>query len=250
MISKMAMEDIEALRADGIDVPPREVVRLNALGLKVERGARSAATWELPRVAFVGDAVLHEPTIGAEFWLACASETFVDMGDETLAMLRVLSLVMPWQELPPPSDMRAVRDAMTRNLACLDGVTFRQLANAVAYCVDGSFHDADERAEPKEDGDKDDADENVERMSLAYGLFNRGVALKLGTAADLKAMPLSALAEIVDKENAADPDSRKERKSNALGDYLRTLEAVKAAARAANENGSKGEEKLRDEAEE
>ena len=50
MISKMAMEDIAALRADGIDVPPREVVRLNVLGLRVERGPESPDVFAAPRV--------------------------------------------------------------------------------------------------------------------------------------------------------------------------------------------------------
>ena len=55
MISKMAMEDIEALRGEGITVTPEEAIRLNAFGLKVERNAESSEFYAMPRASVRGD---------------------------------------------------------------------------------------------------------------------------------------------------------------------------------------------------
>ena len=53
MTSKLAMEDVETLIEEGCIVHPSDVVRLNALGLKIEkRPDFRLAT--LPRVALCG----------------------------------------------------------------------------------------------------------------------------------------------------------------------------------------------------
>lgn len=55
MISKMAMEDIDSLAAEGINLTPQEIIRLNAFGLKVEKGTDAAEQFALPRVALLGE---------------------------------------------------------------------------------------------------------------------------------------------------------------------------------------------------
>ena len=69
MTSAMARDDIEALKDDGIDLSVDEIVRINAFGLRAERGAESAELYNLPRTAILGDVVFHEPTIGSDIWL-------------------------------------------------------------------------------------------------------------------------------------------------------------------------------------
>ena len=69
MTSAMARDDIEALKDDGIDLTVDEIVRINAFGLRVERGAESAELYNLPRASILGDVVFHEPTIGSDIWL-------------------------------------------------------------------------------------------------------------------------------------------------------------------------------------
>jgi len=50
MVAQLAIEDIEALNAAGYKIPPRDIIRLNALALKLEkRPDFRLAT--LPRVA-------------------------------------------------------------------------------------------------------------------------------------------------------------------------------------------------------
>ena len=239
MISKMAIADIAALRAEGIDVPPREVIRLNALGLKVERGTDSAELFAAPRVAFIGDAVLREPTLGAEMWLRQAMEAFDGDDSQTYFTLRVLSCVVPWRELPDPADERAVHKAIKATLARLGGATLRQLENALDWCVAGNLPESGEKL--PEGATEQGTDEPQERHSPEFGLFHRGMACRIGTAADLKDMTVSAMLAVCERaeELAAAPlggrKDRKAEKDKATGDYYRALDAVREAGKAAGD---------------
>jgi hypothetical protein len=236
MISRTAMDDIEALRADGIEVPPREVVRLNALGLKMERGPDSAELFAAPRVAFVGDEVLREPTLGAEMWLRQALDAFDGDDEQTYFTLRVLSCAVPWRELPDPADRRAVRKALKATLRRLSDATLRQLDNALAWCIGGNLPEAGEA--PPEAGAEDrhhGEDEPPERYAPEFGLFYRGMAVRIGTAADMKDMTASALQAVCERAEAlataaacGGPD-RKAENNKATGDYYRALDAVREA---------------------
>lgn len=240
MISKMAMADIAQLRADGIDVPPREVVRLNALGLRVERGTDSAELFEAPRVAFVGDAVLREPTLGADMWLRQALDAFDGDDEETYLSLRVLSCAVPWRDLPDPSDRIAVQNAVKEILNRFGHATLRQLDNALEWCIGGNVPESGERPPEKPadgaDSDKDD-DDFPARYAPEFGLFYRGTAVRIGTAADMKDMTFSAMMAVCDRAEiiaTASPfgggRNRKAEKSKAFGDYARALDAVREAA--------------------
>lgn len=235
MISKMAMEDIAALRADGIDVPPREVVRLNVLGLRVERGPDSPDVFAAPRVAFLGDVVLREPPLGADMWMRQAADAFnLDDDAQTWFSLRVLSCAVPWRELPDPTRPCAVRKAVERTLRDLSDFTLRQVENALTWCIDGNLAETGENPPPKpptEGGADDDAGDMPTRFSPEFGLFWRGVALRLGTAADLKDLTAGALMAACDRAEAMSGlfGDVKEAKGRALGDYLRALDAVRNA---------------------
>ena len=54
MTSNLAIEDIEALIDEGCVVHPSDVIRLNALGLKIEKRPDFRFS-TLPRVALCGD---------------------------------------------------------------------------------------------------------------------------------------------------------------------------------------------------
>lgn len=132
----MAREDIAHLQAQGITLTPEQIVILNALALRVERGPEAADLVRAPRVAWAGSTPIYEPTIAAERWLdtfglhwwhgrsaalctawACANCAapgfFIDKTDER----RVRALIEDWQD----------------RLDCTAG----QLFTALAYAVDG-----------------------------------------------------------------------------------------------------------------
>ena len=224
MISKMAMADIEALRADGIDVPPREVVRLNALGLRVERGPESAD--------------LFAPSLGAEMWLRQALDAFDGDDEQTYFTLRVLSCVVPWRELPDPAGQNAVRKAIKTTLKRLSDATIRQLDNALEWCIGGNLPETGEKPPPRPaaaDSSAADAEDMPERYSPEFGLFYRGMAVRIGTAADMKDMTMSAMLAVCDRAETIAATStlggghdRKAEKNTATGDYYRALDAVRA----------------------
>lgn len=68
MISEMAREDLAALRAEGVRLTDEQVIRLNSLGLLVERGPHSGEVFAAPRVGWAGPVAIHEPTIQSSRW--------------------------------------------------------------------------------------------------------------------------------------------------------------------------------------
>ena len=236
VLSRMAMDDCDALRADGINVPPREVVRLNALGLRAELGPATWRDYAAPRVAFLGDCVLHEPTLGAEMWLKQACDVFDADDEQTWVALRILSCLRPWRELPNPTDRKAVLKAVYSALEPLSAYTVRQIQNALEWCVGGNLPESGERPPPRERekrGEDADADSPPERFSPEYGLFLRGTALRIGTAADMKDMTYSMMVAACDRAEAiaGGGNDRKAEKATAMGDYFRALDAVRGAGK-------------------
>jgi len=74
MLSEMAILDIDALKAQGVDISMRQALELNALALKCATG-KDNQIFAAPRVAFPGDVILFEPTLQSNIWYenyACA----------------------------------------------------------------------------------------------------------------------------------------------------------------------------------
>ena len=208
MVSEMAMEDVEALRASGGDVPPRDAVRLNALGLKVERASHAPDFAAVPRTAELCGLVFREPTIAAEAWMEEACGVFDDEDWQTVLLLRALSLSKPSAALPDPSD-----------------------AAAVGYALHGNDARALEYPEPPAREAEDVAGEE-EGVPVWAGVLYRGAVLRLGTVEELRRMRESELLSLVVCAEAAAYGERwrKSRHARALGEYLRALDAVKARA--------------------
>ena len=67
MLSKIAKIDIETLRENGVEPTLEEIIKLNDLAIRIEKG-RETSPQSSPRFAVAGNVVLHELTIGAEIW--------------------------------------------------------------------------------------------------------------------------------------------------------------------------------------
>lgn len=77
MLSEIARHDLESLRAAGFAPTDAEVVALNDLGVRLERGKNTTVV-NHPRMAVAGSVVLHEPTVGGvEWWLMYGKDAFV-----------------------------------------------------------------------------------------------------------------------------------------------------------------------------
>lgn len=79
MLSQLAKEDIEALIDEGCVIHPSDVIRLNALGLKIEKKPDFRLS-TLPRVALCGGVLFIQPTIEQDMFLDNMSQVF--SGDE------------------------------------------------------------------------------------------------------------------------------------------------------------------------
>lgn len=235
MISRMAMTDIETLRAEGLDVSPRDIVRLNALGLKVERAARAAEFVAVPRLAFLGDISFREPTIGDEEWLAIVGQSFNLEDGETETLVLAACLSTPFAELPDPRDRRAVMKLLKRfRKGPARRYTRAQLDAALEYAMYGNDATTGEAAPPKEDEEKE-GDEKPEAQPLWVGALRDGIALRLGTAAELRSLTPSQLHALVQYRFELKLGKPADAAQNtALGEYCRTLDAVRARRESGN----------------
>ena len=227
MLSKTAEADFEDLREAGLNPTFRDIIRLNALALRVEGLKAQFALSELPRVAFLGDAAFREPTIGSEIWLQSASRLFDENDAETFMMLRAFSLSMPQEDLPDPASEKQTLDALQTFRDSLAFATIPQLMAAVGYAVYG-FRDSEcESPERRKDEDGKDTEEDP---CYEIGLLRQGMVYRLGSAKELKDLPPRALREMTVRAMSRDHgcDARRDAVSDAEDDYLRTLDAITA----------------------
>lgn len=78
MISKIAKATIEKWRSEGLEPSFEDIIHLNALGLKIEHASDVTSFAACPRVAFLGDWVLREPTVGKRAWMDSAVQLLND----------------------------------------------------------------------------------------------------------------------------------------------------------------------------
>lgn len=71
MVSQLAKEDLDDLRAEGLTPSDEDVIRLHALAIKISDGPETTA-YNAPRFAVAGGVVFWEPTMAALFWYAYA----------------------------------------------------------------------------------------------------------------------------------------------------------------------------------
>jgi len=227
MVSKTAEADYEDMREAGLEPTFRDAVRLNALALRVEGLKAGFALSELPRVAFLGDAVFREPTIGSEIWLQSASRLFDENDAETFMILRAFSLSMEQGNLPDPTDGKSTLEALRTFRDSLAFATIPQMMAAVGYAVHG-FRDSECESPERRKGDAEDSGDGGEDLCFEIGLLRQGMVYRLGSAKELKELPPKALREMTVRAMSRDHgcDARKDAVSDAEDDYLRTLDAI------------------------
>lgn len=85
MLSKMAEADIEALMSKGYTIHPADIVRLNALALKIEKRPDFRLA-SLPRIAVMGNVIFRQPTIAQDIFLDDARQVLSDDPATNLAL--------------------------------------------------------------------------------------------------------------------------------------------------------------------
>lgn len=225
----MAMEDIEDLASQGIVLTPREIVRLNSLGVKAEHNADSYSFYALPRCVFFGsDIVLREPTIGHEIWYDMVSRAFNIEDETTDFCLRAFMMSMDSEELPKWDKLKeltnALKDFMSKKLS---GYTLRQIMCAVDYCMYGNDDTFGEN--PPVQVDNSNTEGIDENTSIAVGIIRDTQALSLGIPLkDIYKMTRSSLQQIIQKVyQEKGIDIQKSIKDKVIGEYYCTLDTIK-----------------------
>lgn len=138
MTSRLAKDTIEGWQREGLQPTFEDIILLNALGLQVERGPDSADFSALPRVAFLGDYCLWQPTIRKQLWLEKA-QMVVNDGFLNKLCLYAYALNADADELPDLSNTKDVVDAVSKfaNDVLVD-YTEDQLVAAIDYVLNGN----------------------------------------------------------------------------------------------------------------
>ncbi len=240
MVSKMAMEDIESLHEQGIDLTPQEIIRLNAFGLKVERATDSVEHFALPRVAILGNIVLREPTVGSEIWMHKAGQVFDMTHVDTWTTLRVYSLSKDQAELPDPFDKKKMSDEIQSLVMLLKPYTFNQMITALNYAVQGDLPwNGEDRGKKKTCEDEDGEELDDENSCVEVGMLNNGMVLRLGSIEEMKGLTTSTMHMLIQYKSEIDfmEASVKDHKNQRLGNYYLVLDEIKEAHMKGKDNG-------------
>lgn len=242
MVSELAIAEIEELAGDGVALSPREIIRLNAYGLKVERNEDAAEAFALPRVAFLGDHALREPTIGHEIWLAEAA-AFCNFADApTELAVHAAALMAPDADKLPKLSGWFVRARLyafvSKAMRRLRKFTATQIRVAVDFAEFGADETIGEKP-PRMPQEREEDDRNA-NLSVAVGVLLDGVVSGLGVSvADLRKLGAAKVAKMAERAyQLKGADMAKVSKSRASGEFYAVLEEIKAAhAKEARGNG-------------
>jgi hypothetical protein len=209
MVSDTAMEAIDELEAQGLHLPPRDVVRLNAVGLRLEaaRGKNALdCTYLLPRVAAISPTLsFRQPTIGHEIWID-EVQRLIEPGDyQTLLAVHAFALSRPQSELPDPDSPESVDTAVRGFAASCSDITRDQIFAAIRYVEHGADPTAGEHpaSPPRDDGEDEDEGKYDIEECVALGVLNEGRAVLWGiTEADMKNMTTAQLHAVIDRAYA------------------------------------------------
>lgn len=227
MISQMCLEDIEALKSEGLEPTPSDIIRLNALACKYERQKSKFAfadAYSLPRIATIADGVwFRQPTIGHEIWLDKVSR-FADIKDyDTVLALNAYALSRDSSELPDGDDIASVKKALEEYTSSMSCYMKDQIFAALDYVKNG-LHEDDELPERKK---KDDGSEDILEC-IAIGVMHEAQAVMWGmTAAELKRLTRSQVEALVHKAYELHGWQMKGDEQSALGDYYVTLDCIR-----------------------
>lgn len=113
MKSELAEIAVNEMWKKGLRPSVAEIVRLNALGLAAERGDNGEGFDALPRMAFLGDLILTEPTLAKRIWIDTVAFAMKDTY-ETRMFVTAYALNTPDAKLPDASDIKGVQEAVVK----------------------------------------------------------------------------------------------------------------------------------------
>ena len=241
MVSNLAEEDIEALLAEGCVVHPADVIRLNALALKIEKHPDFRLA-TLPRVAVCGDVLFIQPTIEQDLFLDNLFQIY-SKDEGTRLALEAYVLSHPdanWSKRPVFPRLFAVKCTywIRKNLGKETATKVRAALDYVKYGMnpfDGEYpvYAKDEK------WDKWYAATGEKSHSMKQWL--EACALGVDSAAALKATS-PQLAAMIERAYILNDRNISEDEKTASAQYFATLNQIKEKAYAERDAKKKTEE--------
>ena len=232
MISETAIETLEDFRAAGLSPTDADVIRLNALGLKLEAASKKHAATDsndyLPRVAQVSPTLaFRQPTLGHEVWMEKVCR-FVKRGDyKTALAVKAYALSRPSAELPDGDSPDAVSAAVAAFCDCCRDLTRDQIYAALDYVTFGASPSIGENP-PPEPREPDGFEAEDWKSCVAVGVLHEGAVMLYGvTQAELEAMTRQQVEEMIRRawvfHHLNVPDDERE----ARDDYYATVDEIR-----------------------
>lgn len=239
MISQTAMESLEELRAAGLTPTDADVVRLNALGLKLEAANKKHvvdANDYLPRVAQISPTLsFRQPTIGHEVWLDKVSR-FISHGDyQTALAVKAFAISRRPSELPDGDSPASVTAAVAAFCEECRDLTSDQIYAAVDYAFFGASPTLGENP-PREPREPDGSEYEDWKSCVAVGVLHEGAVMLHGcTQAELEAMTRQQVEEMIRRAWLFRGLSLPDDVRNAQGDYYATLHEIRERLQSNNQ---------------
>ena len=240
--------DYRQMTAQGVKFTPEDIVRLNALSVRVRLSANAARSVHLPRLAFLprvswlhAPPVLREPTIAHSLWLDEMGR-WVDYSDGIVFLfVHAYALSRRAEDLPDADRPQRVIKTVFRHAARrLSKYTYDQLSAAVDYALFGADWTIGEKPPPAA-GKGGGCGIDLGVGSATIGLLVDMKMLRLPISLDeARTMTASELSEAIDRALVLDGrfDADKE-KVRALGDYVRAREEIRARSKAEEKTSGK-----------
>ena len=230
MVSETALADIDTMIAEkGLKPTPADIIRLNALALRVERSGDPDSCVNAPRICWLFNVAIHEPTIQAELWIAEIAEKLSSTRGvmDTLCFYACAHARIPgFFERPLMNNMAAIKARVAFWAASnLWKVTPRQIKAALDYVTNGDNQETGEYPDLTEANPirlkgvalcRADSLHQGMRLALAAGLHK----------SDVECLTWTALDGILGRMYRASGGDVKNASAMAYGDYVLTLESI------------------------
>lgn len=241
MISQTAQQTVESFERKGLRPSFADIVRLNALGLKLEAARKKNipdTTYYLPRVAKISESVaFRQPTVGHEIWFDRV-ERFCQKDDfETALAVKAFGLTRSEKDLPDPDDPKTVKKAVEAFCREMKDFSREQIFAALEYVLYGADPSSGELPAAKE---KKEAEAPGDwKECIALGVLNEGRAVLWGiTESDMLAMTPEQLRDVIRRSYTLHGLTSSDTLADiAEGDYFATVDEIEKRLKAEKENG-------------
>lgn len=249
MTADTARTDIEELWRKGYRPTVDDIVRLNAIALRIpdrDGGYSTNGLYAAPRIAYVAGVAIFEPTVQAEEWLDLAFQWPEAKSPEVRDILMAYAYAHGMEEYGYFSGLLRLRHVAIPRVHLwahrnLSRATSRQIGDAIRYVVYGSEPGADEYPAPGPD--RHDRQTPNSYQSRCAGLAREAMSLSACVSPEsIARMTVNGLEVVVRQayELHGVVSTPEEMLSQGVGEYERTLLEIETRLAAEKKEAARG----------